>query len=1071
MPRAGYCGFGPSFCGSGCVSNCDATSECGPFANPPGKTCPLNTCCSQYGFCGTTEEFCGAGCQSNCVLHPQPPPGSPNNQTLSKVIGYYEAWSARSKCHQTSPKDLPVNGLTHLNYAFAYIDPSTWTLTTMDGATPLSLFDDLAALKATNPNLNIFISVGGWSFSDNDTATQPIFGNLAREETNRRTFAKNALAFLNQYGFDGIDIDWEYPGAPDRGGSKDDTQNYVHLLEALRTTFTNSGRKLGVTFTAPSSYWYLRWFDLPGMLKYADWMNWMTYDLHGVWDSSNPMHVPCNPSGSIVQGHTNLTEIKTAAELLWRVRVNPAQVSLGFAFYGRAFSLQDPGCTSPGCPFSGGADPGVCTGTSGYLSYYEIEQILSSNPDINIVHDNEAAVKYFAWSAGHIKANTKNRKMAPSQWISYDDKDTFGQKKEWTDEIGIGGSLIWASDLDDYDWKAQSGLTGIKVMEMGPGPVQTKEVLDGSLAKKCYLGAESVYRMPDGSSNPGILATTCRPDTAVGYDSHGCANGDDSSCVQPICCPPQAGLKNCQWRGDSSDGICNGECNVGEVKVASSSWGELDMQKCKRGEKVLCCEAGYMVSLIDGCRWTSNGDQCSSTEDSVAIALDLSGRLANPEHAQNYYCCSNEIQPTPLYNCHWVGEGDCDDVNCAANEVTLWRDALGDKPSACPWSKEKALCCQPHAEALAYLLCDIDLCKDIPEWCGDEDGIWDDEEGNEDYLHIDVLKGRPGEPREMIIQIGKLLGSSMEQALKMTSRGYAPGFKTFQGDGWRTMARLGGYKMGKDVCSATIVSFVKKEDILETGWNAEHLQEIQMVGQLIKTAVTGTLPSGKTMQSSILDAVKLINGWNKVYDTTLPRIGALVTDVAGWTPPVTPNDRIFEVIGSFAYRTGISFVERDINSAKLNLVKGYNVMALRRFKGFLDAVNLGNETAAKVIATTLQKTIGVFEYLNAEASLGGLTEARTAFLMEIARADKYMPELKGLLSIWKEFEPDFYATMVRFAASWINARIQQVHDRFPAGGSIDNPAVLKLLYDVKLISIATNRIKFDSQLDYDNVNV
>lgn len=78
----------------------------------------------------------------------------------------------------------------------------------MDAATPVSLFDDIASLKDIKPSLQIYISVGGWTFSDNNTATQPVFGNIARSLENREKFANNALAFLNQYGFDGIDIDW-----------------------------------------------------------------------------------------------------------------------------------------------------------------------------------------------------------------------------------------------------------------------------------------------------------------------------------------------------------------------------------------------------------------------------------------------------------------------------------------------------------------------------------------------------------------------------------------------------------------------------------------------------------------------------------------------------------------------------------------------------------------------------------------------------------------------------------------------------------------------------------------------
>jgi GH18 family chitinase len=90
------------------------------------------------------------------------------------------------------------------------------------------------------------------------------------------------------------------------------------------------------------------------MLKYSDWINFMTYDLHGIWDAGNPI-------GSIVQGHTNLTEIKLATELLWRVGVPPSKVFLGFGFYGRSFTLADPSCSKPGCPFTGASNPGKST--------------------------------------------------------------------------------------------------------------------------------------------------------------------------------------------------------------------------------------------------------------------------------------------------------------------------------------------------------------------------------------------------------------------------------------------------------------------------------------------------------------------------------------------------------------------------------------------------------------------------------------------------------------------------------------------------------------------------------------
>jgi chitinase len=203
------------------------------------------------------------------------------------------------------------------------------------------------------------------------------------------------------------------------------------LLETLRKTFDASGNKFGITFTAPSSFWYLRWFDLPNMIKYADWINLMTYDLHGVWDAINPI-------GSIVQAHTNLTEIKLATELFWRVNIPPAKIVMGFGFYGRSFTLADPTCTKPGCPFKGASKPGPCTKAGGVLAYYEIMAIVKGTPikkraAITPTHDKANAANYFTFDN--------------DQWVSYDDAVTFKEKVDWANSVGLGGGLIWASDL------------------------------------------------------------------------------------------------------------------------------------------------------------------------------------------------------------------------------------------------------------------------------------------------------------------------------------------------------------------------------------------------------------------------------------------------------------------------------------------------------------------------------------------------------------------------------------------------------------------------------------------------
>lgn len=205
-----------------------------------------------------------------------------------------------------SPGEIPVTLLTHLNVAFGYINPA-FQVTNMDGIAP-ELYKSIGDVKSRNPSIKLIIALGGWTFSD-PGPWQDVFPTMVSTKVNRATFILNLLGFLSEYGYDGVDFDWEYPGAGDRGGSKQDGVNYTSMLKELRAAIQASGKGYIVTFTAPTSYWYLQNFDIENMVRYVDWVNLMSYDLHGVWDSDNPI-------GSQVLAHTNLTEIDLALDLV-----------------------------------------------------------------------------------------------------------------------------------------------------------------------------------------------------------------------------------------------------------------------------------------------------------------------------------------------------------------------------------------------------------------------------------------------------------------------------------------------------------------------------------------------------------------------------------------------------------------------------------------------------------------------------------------------------------------------------------------------------------------------------------
>lgn len=231
------CGYGPSYCGTDyCIAaastngSCAQLSECDPGVNPGWgvswgmlffssltwtnnnslvgseyasvETCPLDVCCSQYGFCGTTLDFCGDSSVAEPVCD-----GSSANQ---KTIAYYEGWNLERACQTMEPEDIPIGGYTHINFAFLYIDPDTYTITPMESLQE-ELYSRVVALKKKKDDLEVWISIGGWDFNDAGS-TQTTFANLAASTSIQSTFFTSLLAFLDSYGFDGVDLDWYVAG-------------------------------------------------------------------------------------------------------------------------------------------------------------------------------------------------------------------------------------------------------------------------------------------------------------------------------------------------------------------------------------------------------------------------------------------------------------------------------------------------------------------------------------------------------------------------------------------------------------------------------------------------------------------------------------------------------------------------------------------------------------------------------------------------------------------------------------------------------------------------------------------
>ncbi|PVH76631.1 glycoside hydrolase family 18 protein [Cadophora sp. DSE1049] len=584
----GWCGYSPEFCGSGsCISNCDAKASCGQYAAEGKGACPLSVCCSTSGFCGTTEEFCGAGCDDTfggCGQPKAPSCSSFANSIAGRRIGYYEGWAPTRPCDKRTPEDLQLDGLTHINFAFAFFNPTTFQMSGMDAET-VKLYARFTALKSKKRGLQTWISIGGWSFNDetNVPNTRTAFSDMVSTQSNRAAFISSLKQFMATYNFDGVDLDWEYPGADDRGGSPADSTNLVLLLKEMTFSF---GSRYGVTATLPSSFWYLQHFDLVGMQPYLDWFNIMSYDLHGTWDSTNVY------SGPYVRPHTNLTEIDEALNLLWRVGISPSKVVLGMGWYGRSFTLSNSACNKPWCLFSGGGKAGACSGESGILSNAEILREISSRkltPQI----DTTAAVAWVSWN---------------DQWVSYDNEATVRMKLQYANSRCLGGTMIWAIDLDDtLGTSLISADPNIKVLSSyqcgSPDP--------NSCPDRPTIGPSQLIEQTVGET--ACYTSFCNAGCAVGYTEVSAMNGlvgyvnFDNTCprgqYQSLCCADGTTYTSCSWQGYTGLGMsCYGGCGDGVfssiTEVAQntnrrdidSETGQVVDQTCNGGYMSYCCE-------------------------------------------------------------------------------------------------------------------------------------------------------------------------------------------------------------------------------------------------------------------------------------------------------------------------------------------------------------------------------------------------------------------------------------------------------------------------------------------------
>jgi chitinase len=352
----------------------------------------------------------------------------PSMSQKKQIIGYYPSWKWNRPHWLLTPKNIPYEKLTIINYAFFCPSADGNKLTGKDSIGDQLLlkgdFNKVAGKYLPNTGLvdlahkhgvKVVVSIGGWDDSNN-------FPAVAASERTREAFAHACVEAIQTYSFDGIDIDWEFPCLVEHNGTQSDKQNYTKLLQITRDSLDSYGKQTNIhyllTAALPATDLSIqRSFEIEKIVDILDMVNVMTYDLNGSWDNLSGHNSPLYPP----QKDDTIRNIDAAFKLFTETYKVPAlKVNLGVPFYAHTYKE----CTALFSPHKG-ADT-IHFSPHGCF-YYDI---IECKDKFTRYWDDKAKVPY----------------LVSKEWnllISYDDAESVGYKAQYVIDKKACGLIIW----------------------------------------------------------------------------------------------------------------------------------------------------------------------------------------------------------------------------------------------------------------------------------------------------------------------------------------------------------------------------------------------------------------------------------------------------------------------------------------------------------------------------------------------------------------------------------------------------------------------------------------------------
>ncbi len=407
-----------------------------------------------------------------------------------KVVGYFPNYAINAKAHDYfSIVDLQWDKLTHVQYAFVIADENTFELKVSDQENDLeSKFTDrefyhkgekiemdeslgyygqfnlLHTMMEKYPDVTVLASTGGWAASRS-------LWLVTDSEENMRKFANSAVEFVRKYGFDGIDIDFEFPSETTGSGNPGDadlsetrrkgiSDRYTQLIQILRETFDAAAKEDGkyywVTSAVSASSWVLGGQTNSDFLDYLDFVSIMSYDYHGGWNEfvENQANIYADPADTETKSMALPTLGFDWSYRYYRGKVQSEKILMGVPYYTRGWTN-----------VSGGDGTGLhgtsrtpATGNENIwcdLDTNDKEVPAGANPLWHVMNLMEEDSNYQeVWDdVGKVPHIWNN---STKTFLTYENTRSVQERIDFVENNNLGGVLIWVMH-GDYDYSEEEG--------------------------------------------------------------------------------------------------------------------------------------------------------------------------------------------------------------------------------------------------------------------------------------------------------------------------------------------------------------------------------------------------------------------------------------------------------------------------------------------------------------------------------------------------------------------------------------------------------------------------------------